>query len=145
MEFVYFTLQYAINVHDDIIEATGGLPGVLNIGLLESVLDHIQNDDYYPNVEDKLTHLVFSLVKNHAFQDGNKRSSLALSSYFLEINGLDVLVTKYIKAMENFVVNVAENTIDKDLLQEIVASTLYEDEFSEELKLKIIRAISPIA
>ena len=140
---MYFTIEYAINVHDDIVDKTGGLPGVLNIGLLESVLEHVQNEFYYPCIEDKLTHLVYSIVKNHSFQDGNKRSSLALSSYFLEINGLDILVNKYIRNMENFVVNVGENSIDKDLLQEIITSIIYEDDFSELLKIKIINAISP--
>jgi death-on-curing protein len=42
--------------------------------------------------------------------------------------------------MENIVVDVADNRIDKDLLFEIITSLLYEDDYSEELKLKIIDA-----
>ncbi len=143
MAFVYFTIQYAIVVHDDIIERTGGLLGFINLGLLESVVGHITNDFYYPCIEDKVTHLLYSIIKNHSFKDGNKRSSIALTSYFLEINQLGFLIDKYIKTMENIVVNVAENQIDKDLLLEIVTSIIYEDEFSEGLKLKILRAITP--
>lgn len=44
--------------------------------------------------------------------------------------------------MENIVVDVADNRIDKDLLLEIITSLLYEDDYSEELKLKIIDAKS---
>jgi len=42
--------------------------------------------------------------------------------------------------MENPVVDVADNVIDRDLLFEIVYSLLYQTDFSEELKLKIIQA-----
>lgn len=42
--------------------------------------------------------------------------------------------------MENTVVDVADNIIDRDLLFEIVCSLLYEMDYSEELKLKIIQA-----
>ena len=40
--------------------------------------------------------------------------------------------------MENIAVDVADNRIDKDLLFEIVYSIVYEDDYSEELKLKLI-------
>lgn len=42
--------------------------------------------------------------------------------------------------MENIGVDVADNIIDKALLFEIITSLLYEDDYSEELKLKIINA-----
>ena len=42
--------------------------------------------------------------------------------------------------MENIVVDVADNRIDKDLLFDIVTSLLYDQDYSEELKLKIIDA-----
>ena len=47
---------------------------------------------------------------------------------------------KFILEMENIVVDVADNVIDRDLLSELVSSLMYELEFSEELKLKIIHA-----
>lgn len=140
--FIFFDIQHAIQVHDDIIEKSGGIKGVLNIGLIESVLDHIQNDLYYPEIENKLTHLFYAINKSHAFNDGNKRSSVALSAYFLEINGWDFLVSKFIKKTENIAVDIADNRIDKDLLFEIIVSILYEEDYSEELKLKIIESLS---
>jgi death-on-curing protein len=100
----------------------------------------VQNEFYYPDIEDKLTHILFSFNKNHCFTDGNKRASLALSVYFLSINGLDILVDKFIIEMENIVVDVADNRINRNLLFEIITSLLYEEDYSEELKLKIIDA-----
>ena len=139
--FFYFEIEHAIETHDWIIKNSGGFPGIKNIEQLESPLIHIQNDDYYPELEDKLTHLVYSINKNHAFNDGNKRSSLALGAYFLELNGFDYLVKKFIFEMENIAVWVANNQVDKELLLQIVSSILYEDEFSESLKLVLIKAI----
>jgi death-on-curing protein len=141
-EFQYFTAEYAIQLHDSIIRESGGFMGTKDIGLIDSTLHHIQNEFYYPDIEHKLTHLLFSFNKNHCFNDGNKRASLALSVYFLSINGLDILIEKFIIEMENIVVDVADNRIDKDLLFEIISSLLYEDDYSEELKLKIIDAKS---
>lgn len=136
--FNYFSTEYAIFVHDQIIINSGGILGIINNGLLESSIEHIKNDLYYPNIEDKLTHLFFSINKNHCFNDGNKRASIALSAYFLEINNCSFIIPRFIEQMENITVDVADNRIDKELLHEIVTSLLYQEDFSESLKLKII-------
>lgn len=140
MAFQYFTVEFTIEVHDNIIRESGGFMGIKDSGLIDSTLDHVQNDFYYPELEDKVTHLIFSFIKNHCFNDGNKRSSIALAAYFLTVNNLDGLVGKFILEMENTVVDVADNIIDRDLLKEIVSSIIYEDDYSEELKMKIINA-----
>lgn len=140
MEICYFGIEHAKAVHDDILARTGGLPGEKEIGLLEASLDFIQNDDYYPSFEEKLAHLFYCVVENHSFNDGNKRSALALGAYFLEINRYDHCVKKFIREMENIAVHVAEGQIKPDLLLEIITSVLYEPSYSEELKLKILQA-----
>lgn len=141
IRFFYFDAAHAIRVHDWIIANSGGLAGTKDIGQLESPLEHIQNDLYYPEMEDKLTHLVFSINKNHAFNDGNKRSSLVLGAYFLELNGFDYVVKRFVKEMENIAVWVADNVIDKDLLHQIISSVIYEDDYSEAIKLAIVEAV----
>ena len=139
---LYFDVTHAVEVHDYIIEVSGGLHGNRDIGLLESVLDHIQNDMYYPSFPEKLTHLVFSVNKFHAFNDGNKRASISLGAYFLELNGYDYCVSTFMLRMENIVVWVAEGKINKELLGEMICSLIEEDDYSETLKLKIIEAVS---
>lgn len=64
MELIYFTEAYAIKIHDKILEISGGLEGVKDFGNISSPLRHIQNDDYYPTFEEKLNHLVFSLISS---------------------------------------------------------------------------------
>ena len=137
---LYFDVHHAVKVHDWIIEHSGGLSGVKDLGQLESVLDHIQNDLYYPTFEDKLTHLVFAVNKFHAFSDGNKRSSLVLGSYFLELNGYEYCIKKFVLEMENIVVWLAEGKIDKALLLKLMSSLLIDDEYPESLKLELFYA-----
>ena len=52
------------------------------------------------------------------------------------------MVSKFIIEMENIAVHVADNRIEKDLLFEIITSLIYDEDYCEELKLKIISAIS---
>ncbi|WP_208642907.1 type II toxin-antitoxin system death-on-curing family toxin [Rahnella woolbedingensis] len=118
------------------------MPGTKDVGCLSSVLEHIQNDDYYSCFGEKLTHLVFAINKFHAFNDGNKRSSLVLGAYFLELNGYDYCVKKFVKEMENIVVWLAENKISKELLQRLIISIVMEDDYPESLKLELINVIT---
>lgn len=141
MELNFFTSDYAIKIHDRIIQLSGGIEGTKHYGNIDSPLTHIQNDDYYPTFEEKLTHLIFSFNKFHAFNDGNKRTSIAMGAFFLEINGLGMFINKFIIEMENISVIVADNIVDKALLSEIVYSLINEEDYSEELKLKIFNAL----
>ena len=141
LQTFYFDVVHAIDVHDWIIEHSGGLTGTKNIGQLESVLEHIQNDLYYPSFIEKLNHLVFAINKFHAFNDGNKRSSIVLGSYFLEINGYDYCVQDFVIKMENITVWLAENKISKELLMKLISCIIMEEEYSETLMIELISAV----
>lgn len=140
---LYLSIDQIPEIHKMTVKISGdGSTGILDLGKLESVLQHIQNDDYYPTFEDKLTHLVFSTNKFHCFEDGNKRMSIVLGAQFLLINGYTFILTKFIKEMENISYHMAAGVISKDFLLDIIKSIIYEEDFSEELKLKIANAIS---
>lgn len=144
MNIIKIPTEYAIKIHDKIIEISGGQPGIKNFGNLDSPLNHLDNDDYYPTFEDKLTHLVFSVNKFHAFNDGNKRTSIAIGAYFLQINGLEYCIDKFIIEMENIAVLVADNVIDKEFLKEIIFSIINEEDYNEEIKIKLINGLASI-
>ena len=143
MKILYLTIEQAIETHKLTIRVSGGgTDSILDSGKLESVLFHIQNDDYYPTFEDKLTHLVFCANKFHCFEDGNKRIAISLGAQFLLINGYVFVVPKFISEMENISYHLAAGKISKELLSEIITSIIYDLDYSEQLKLKIINSIS---
>lgn len=143
MAIIYLTLEQAIEVHRKTVEVSGGgALGHLELGKLESVLEHIQNDDYYPTCEDKLTHLFFCACKFHCFQDGNKRIAITLCAQMLLLNGYLYCSSQFIRDMENISYHVAAGNIDKELLGEIITAVISEEMDSEELKLRILTAIS---
>jgi death-on-curing protein len=145
VSIVYINVEQAIETHKVTVRVSGGgADGILNIGYLESALEHIKNDDYYPTFEDKLTHLVFAANKFHSFQDGNKRISIALGAEFLIFNGYVFIVPRFIQEMENISYHVAAGKIGKDFLKEIITSIIYEPDYPEELKLKIYNAINDV-
>ncbi|GGN19105.1 MULTISPECIES: type II toxin-antitoxin system death-on-curing family toxin [Marinomonas] len=139
---LYFDPEHAISQHDWIIENSGGLSGIKDLGQISSVLEHIQNDLYYPTFEEKLNHLVFAINKFHAFNDGNKRSSLVLGAYFLELNGYGYCVKKFVLEMENIVVWLAEGKVSKELLLKLITSLIMDDDYPETLKIELIDAIN---
>jgi death on curing protein len=140
---IYLTIEEVVETHKLTIKVSGGGSDcILDIGKLESVLQHIQNDDYYPTFEDKLNHLVFCTNKFHCFEDGNKRIAISVGAKFLLVNGYVFIVPKFIQEMENISYHLAAGKIDKNLLFEIITSILYEPEYSEVLRLKILNAIN---
>lgn len=141
MQVFYFDTLHAIKVHDWIIQNSGGLAGNRELGLLDSALEHMQNDMYYPSFGEKLKHLIIAVNKFHPFNDGNKRSSLVLGAYFLELNGYDYCVNRFIYEMEEIVVWLAQGKIDDALLLDILKSIIEEDEFDESIKLRIIESV----
>ena len=60
MAWIYLSLEYVIEVHEKTVDVSGGgSMGHLDLGKLQSVLQNIQNDSYYPTFDAKLTHLFF--------------------------------------------------------------------------------------
>lgn len=145
MNFIYLTVDQSLKTYYLTIENSGG--GIAGIhengeGILESILTHIKNDDYYPTIIDKVTHLFHSIVSFHIFIDGNKRIGLTLALNFLITNGYLAIAKKFMEEMENICIHVAAGKIDKPLLKRIVYSVMNEAEFDQELKLDYIMALS---
>ncbi|MCL1896894.1 MAG: Fic family protein, partial [Clostridiales bacterium] len=109
----------------------------------DSVLQNIQNDDYYPSFTDKLAHLFFCTCEFHCFEDGNKRLAITLSAQFLLSNGYMAIASSFFRNMENISYHVAAGRISKELLGRIMAAILNDTfDSDEELKLDILRTIS---
>lgn len=143
MAWVYLTLEQAVEIHRKTVDISGGGSlGHLELGKLDAVLQHIQNDDYYPTFEAKLTHLFFCACKFHCFEDGNKRIAIVLCAQMLLLNGYLRSVHAFIRESENISYHVAAGSIPKELLGEWIGAVLQGAEDDEALKLKILNAIA---
>jgi prophage maintenance system killer protein len=57
-------------------------------GIVGSIFQSIFGKDAYPSTEEKAAHLLYFIVKNHPFIDGNKRSGAFAFVWFLRKTGL---------------------------------------------------------
>lgn len=136
-------IQEVIDIHKKTISISGGgADGILDIGLLSSAIDQIKNDLYYPTFIEKLTHLFFAANKSHCFQDGNKRIAISLGSIFLLKNGYLDAAQRFLYKMEIISYHLAAGRIEKELLQDIIESIVYEEDYSENIKLRLLECIS---
>jgi prophage maintenance system killer protein len=53
---------------------------------LETIYQTFDGEDLYPTIEEKAANLLYFVVKNHSFSDGNKRIAAGLFIYFLDVN-----------------------------------------------------------
>lgn len=85
--------EIIIRLHERIIETSGGLKGIKDMYLIDSAVNSIyqtfDNKELYPTIVEKAARLCYSLNKNHAFIDGNKRISMHALAVFLRINDVD--------------------------------------------------------
>jgi death-on-curing protein len=82
----FLSLDEALAIHERVISAFGGSPGVRDRGLLESALYRAQSG-YYESLEEMAAALFESLLINHPFIDGNKRVAFFATDVFLRLNG----------------------------------------------------------
>ena len=90
----YLTLNEVLELHRCIIERFGGSIGMLDLGALESALAQPRTTfggvELYPTIVEKASALGFSLIKNHPFVDGNKRTGHAAMETYLILNGFEI-------------------------------------------------------
>ncbi len=53
---------------------------------LDTIYQTFDTNDLYRSLEEKAAHLLYFVVKNHSFSDGNKRIAAGLFIYFLDMN-----------------------------------------------------------
>lgn len=107
-----------------LVKSFGGAgTGFKDINLAKSSISSCNQEVFghvlYPRIEDKIAHLVFYIVKNHIFVDGNKRTAvfvlnILMNQYDIKINNLDI----------------------KELIINLVTEKVSEDEFACILKNK---------
>ncbi|OGY11265.1 MAG: hypothetical protein A3F61_03600 [Candidatus Blackburnbacteria bacterium RIFCSPHIGHO2_12_FULL_41_13b] len=110
----FLDIEQVLIIHTDQIERYGGSHGLRDLGLLESAVFRSQatfgKEDLYPSIFGKAAALFQSLVLNHPFIDGNKRTATASTLVFLEMNGYSVKVGQ--KVLVKFVLQIEKETLE---------------------------------
>ena len=93
----WLTTADVLAIHDQLIAEHGGADGIRDINLLASALARPQQLFAYGQSEPDIAALAaayaFGIAKNHAFVDGNKRTSAVVTEAFLRLNGLGLTAT----------------------------------------------------
>lgn len=91
----YLTLGEVVELHRLVLTATGGAPGIRDLGALESAVAQprafFDGSDLHRDLQ--AAALGFALAQGHAFVDGNKRVAHAAMATFLLLNGAEIDAT----------------------------------------------------
>lgn len=90
---VWVDADLLVELHEEVIDLSGGARGVRDLGLLESALARPPNLYTYEGVDDLIllaATYAAAVSANHAFIDGNKRAAFVCMGQFLLDNGLDL-------------------------------------------------------
>ena len=110
----YLTAEQVLFLHARLIEETGGSHGVRDVALLESAVARPQATfdgvDLYSDFFCKAAALMDSLIRNHPFIDGNKRTRITAAALFLRQNGRYLTATN--SKLKAFTLYVTESRPD---------------------------------
>ena len=95
---ILLTVEEIIELHDKLIDRTGGSHGLRDQSLLESAfysaMSGFEGSEAYPTVEEKAARFMFALTNNHAFVDGNKRIGVFTMLMTLQLNNVKLRYTQ---------------------------------------------------
>ena len=116
----FLTFEQVLALHKIQIEEFGGSHGVKDEGLLLSALAQPEagfGEEYlHKDLHEMAAAYLFHLVKNHAFNDGNKRIAALVASVFLQVNGLKVVANE--DEFEKLVMDAAQSLVTKEQIAE---------------------------
>lgn len=110
------TIKQILVLHEFEISKHGGSSGIRDIGMLKSAIGRpfatFGGEDLYPDIFMKCGALIQSIVKNHPFIDGNKRTAFVSTIVLLKLN--NYLLTIPQKGAVEFMLQVANEDLSVD-------------------------------
>lgn len=120
------SLHEILAIHDILIERFGGAKGIRDQAGLESAINRpyqtFDGQELYPDSIDKATAIFESIISNHPFIDGNKRTAYVLMRLFLKHDTLDIEATEDEKF--DFVIKSAKGELAFDEIRAWIKSKL---------------------
>jgi death-on-curing protein len=113
MSWEFLTRRVVEAMHAEQLRRHGGAQGLRDENAPESALSRAENKAEYgePDIHDLAAAYVFGLARNHAFVDGNKRTSIVAAGTFLIINGYQLTADD--GTLYEFTMGVAAGEIDE--------------------------------
>ena len=98
-------------------------------GLLGNVIQSFDNQYLYPSIEEQAANLLYFIIKNHPFSDGNKRIGAFIFIWFLEKNKHRFKKTGELKINDNALVTLAllvaqSDPNDKELIVKLIINLI---------------------
>ncbi|RJR14756.1 type II toxin-antitoxin system death-on-curing family toxin [Candidatus Microgenomates bacterium] len=117
---IFPTLEQVLDIHEEMLSQFGGTSGINDFTLLHSAVERPKASfggiDLYPDIFTKAAALIQSVVLNHPFHDGNKRTALTLTALFLHMNGYKLLTKLYGQETYEFMVGIDFKKYDFDAI-----------------------------
>jgi death-on-curing protein len=108
-----FTVELVLSIHEKAIELFGGGKGIRDLGALESAINRpfqtFGEEDLYPTAFEKAAAIGESIIMNHPFVDGNKRTGYILLQTILNYSGYILTANK--NSRYSFVIDISTGTI----------------------------------
>jgi len=124
----YLTLSEAFEIYRRIMERSGGTVGIHSLGALESALAQPRltfgGEELYPTIVEKAAALGFSLIKNHPFVDGNKRTGHAAMETSLFLNGVEIDAA--VDEQEQVILQVASGELGREAFTDWLRARIVE-------------------
>jgi death-on-curing protein len=115
---IFLTIEEVEHLHEHEVERRGGSNGLRDLGMLESAMAMPQagfGDEYlHEDIFEMAAAYLFHIVMNHPFIDGNKRAGFVAAVVFLDINGLELVISE--DDAYDLVIGVCEGTVTKKAL-----------------------------
>lgn len=116
----YLTLIEVLELHRRIIEQFSGASGIRDLGLLESAIAQPRmtfgGEELYPTLLEKAPAIGFSIIMNHPFVDGNKRTGHAATETFLVLNGMEIKAC--VEEQERMILAIASGKLGREAFVE---------------------------
>jgi len=110
------TFSEVEKIHQILIDHFGGISGIRDVAGLKSALDRpfqtFDEIELYPTITEKAASILESILNNHPFVDGNKRTGYTVARIFLLQNGMDISATEQEKY--DFILGIASGDIKFD-------------------------------
>lgn len=95
---INLTVEEITQMHKKLIQKTGGMSGLRDIGMLESavysVMQSFGEEEVYPTSYERAARLAYAITMNHPFCDGNKRTGMLVMLLTLRLNHIVIRYTQ---------------------------------------------------